>query len=56
MLTDPDGLALALMFGLAGICWLAVAMVVEAVLSRPMRRRARNRELLARYLRAIDNR
>lgn len=51
--SDPDGIALMLIFGVIGIVFLLFAMCVEYILARPMRSRRRRRQALERYARSI---
>lgn len=53
-MSDPDGFALLFWMALGGLAFLLAAWLVELYQGRDMRRRARRRAMLNRYLEALD--
>jgi hypothetical protein len=51
---DADGLALMLIVGVIGLALLLVAIVIEAIKVRAMRRQQRRREAYSHYCDLVD--
>ena len=53
-LMDPDGIALLLIAAIAGVVFFLVALAVEVWQAGELRRQARRREALRRYINLVD--
>ena len=51
---DPDGIALLLIAAIAGVVFFLVALAVEVWQAGELRRQARRREALRRYINLVD--
>lgn len=51
---DPDGLGLLLIAAIAGVVFFLVAFAVEVWKAGELRRQARRREALRRYINLVD--
>ena len=51
---DPDGIALLLIAAIAGVVFFLSALAVEVWKAGEMRRQARRREALRRYINLVD--